>query len=406
MSLSVQNTPFSAIDTGSLIMEFRQELQDILDWWNHRMVDEVNGGFYGQIDGFGRVHSHENKGVILNARLLWTYAAVGNAKGEAIFRQLADRAYDYFCNHFWDDLQGGVFWTVDYQGNPVDTQKQIYAQAFAIYALTEYYQLTKKQKALDQAMEIFWLVEKYSLDRQKNGYLSAFARGWTHMDDIRLSEKDENEAKIMNTHLHILEAYTNFYRIHPFTALKAALQNIIQLFLNHFYIGENGSMHIYFDEDWNPKGEAISFGHNIEASWLLWEAAEVLGEEALLQKVRRICIHMATAVYESAVDEDGALLYEADSRGITDTDKHWWPQAEAVVGFWNAWQMTGEAHFTTASVNCWAFIKKYLVDKENGEWHWRTDRHGEPFLCEDKAGPWKAPYHNARMCLEMLKRLS
>ena len=292
------------------------------------------------------------------------------------------------------------------RGIPMDTQKQIYAQAFAIYALTEYYQLTKNKAALEKATEIFWLIEKYSFDREKNGYLSAFARDWTEMDDIRLSEKDANEAKIMNTHLHVLEAYTNFYRVAPFTALQEALKNTIQLFIDHFYIPENGSMHIYFDENWNPKGEDISFGHNIEASWLLWEAGEVLKDEVILQKLIPICTHMAKAVHATGIDEDGALLYEADPNGLKDTDKHWWPQAEAVVGFWNAWEMTGEAPFTAAAVNCWAFIKKSLIDTEDGEWHWRTDRCGVPVLTEDKAGPWKAPYHNSRMCLEMLKRLS
>ena len=370
------------------------------------MVDEINGGFYGRIDGHGCLHPEEDKGAILNTRLLWTYSAAGNATNKVLSRRMADRAYRYFCDHFWDDLQGGVFWSVDFQGNPMETQKQIYAQAFAIYALSEYYELTKNKEAREKATEIFWLIEKYSFDHEKNGYLSAFARDWKDMDDIRLSEKDANEAKIMNTHLHILEAYTNFYRIFPSTALKEALENIIQLFINHFYIPENGSMHIYFDEDWTPKGEDISFGHNIEASWLLWEAAEVLANEQLLQKTKPICIHMAKAVQTAAIDEDGGLLYEADPQGLKDTDKHWWPQAEAVVGFWNAFEMTGEANFTTSAINCWAFIKDSIIDKERGEWHWRTDRCGVPILSEDKAGPWKAPYHNSRMCLEMLKRLT
>lgn len=405
MNFPIRRNKTTAIDAVNLKNEFEQELQNILHWWSTHMVDEKNGGFYGRIDGRGNLHPEAAKGAILNTRLLWTYAATANATGNIEYRRLADRAYNYFCEHFWDDLEGGVFWSVDFWGNPVETQKQIYAQAFAIYALSEYFDLAQKGKALEQATELFWLIEKYSRDQIQNGYLTAFARDWSPVDDIRLSEKDANEAKIMNTHLHVLEAYTSFYRIYPFTALQEALQNSIHLFLDHFYIPENGSMHIYFDENWVPKGHDISFGHNIEASWLLWEAAEVLGDKNLLARARPVCQHMAQAVQQKAVDEDGAILYEADPNGLKDTDKHWWPQAEGVIGFWNAWQLTGEEKFAEAALNCWGFIKEKLLDKEQGEWHWRTDRCGIPILTEDKAGPWKAPYHNSRMCLEMLKRL-
>ena len=405
MKSSTKNPSPLRIDIDKLKGEFHQELHNILNWWSTHMVDEKNGGFFGRVDGHGKLFPEADKGVILNTRMLWTYSAVALATGDSLYHQLAHRAYTYFCEHFWDDLEGGVFWSVDHLGNPADTQKQIYAQAFAVYALGEYYALTKKREALEQAEEIFWLIEKYSFDRQKNGYLSAFARDWSPMDDIRLSEKDANEAKIMNTHLHILEAYASFYRIKPSTALRNALENVIGLFLDRFYIPENGSMHIYFDENWTPKGHDISFGHNVEASWLLWEAAEALDSAEALERVRPACLHMAEAVLLSAVDSDGAILYEACPMGLKDADKHWWPQAEAVVGFWNAWQLTGEEKFAEAAVNCWSFIKAHLIDREEGEWHWRTDRCGQPILSEDKAGPWKAPYHNSRMCLEMGRRL-
>ncbi len=405
MSTPIQNNISTKPNLAQLKNGFDQELHNILNWWSTHMVDEQNGGFYGRMDGHGNLHAEADKGVILNTRLLWTYSAAAIATNLPRLKQMAHRAYDYIGRYFWDELEGGLFWSLDYQGNPVDTQKQIYAQAFAIYALSEYYSLTKNKEALDKATEIFWLIEKYSLDRKKGGYLSAFARNWSNMDDIRLSEKDANEAKIMNTHLHILEAYTNYYRLSPSIAIQDALRNCIELFFDHFYIPENGSMHIYFDENWMPKGEDISFGHNVEASWLLWEAAEVLGNDDLLKRVRPVCIQMAESVFHSAIDKDGALLYEADPNGIKDTDKHWWPQAEAVVGFWNAYEMTGEEKFAETAINCWHFIKKYLINKEHGEWHWRTDRSGIPILSENIAGSWKAPYHNTRMCLEMMRRL-
>ena len=405
MKPSVKKTPPSKLDIVQLKDEFQQELHHIIDWWSTHMVDEKNGGFFGRIDGYGKLYPEADKGGILNARLLWAYSAVAPVTKDGGHYQLAARAYTYFCEHFWDSLEGGVFWTVDFQGNPVDTQKQIYGQAFAIYALSGYYALTQQREALEMAEEIFWLIEKYSFDRQQNGYLSAFARDWSPMEDIRLSEKDANEAKIMNTHLHILEAYTQLYRVNPFAALRESLSNIIRLIIYRFYIPSFGSLQIYFDENWAPKGQDISFGHNVEASWLLWEAAEALGDEKILEQVRPVSLHMAEAVLRTAVDRDGAILYEAGPGGMKDTDKHWWPQTEAVVGFWNAWELTGEEQYAEAALNCWSFIKGYLLDKEQGEWHWRTGRSGIPILSEDKAGPWKAPYHNSRMCLEMVRRL-
>ena len=385
--------------------EFRAEFKSILDWWSMFMVDEQNGGFFGRIDGQNILHPYAEKGIILNTRILWTYAAAAQVTNHPHHIKLANRAYQYFCNHFWDSLEGGVFWTVDFQGNPIDTQKQIYAQAFAIYALSEYYLMTKNEVAIDQATEIFWLVEKYSRDKQLGGYHSAFARDWSTVENIRLSEKDANEAKIMNTHLHVLEAYTNFCKIKPFTALKDALENCLDLFLEKFYIPENGSMHIYFDEKWKSKSENISFGHNIEASWLLWEAAETLNNDYACNKTLAKVKHMAAAVLETGLDKDGSLFYEAKKEDIIDTDKHWWCQAEAVVGFWNAFELTHDSRFANAAMDCWKFIKSNLLDEIHGEWFWLVNQEGIPSLNEDKAGFWKAPYHNVRMCLEMMKRL-
>jgi len=406
MSFSISQKVPERINLAKLQKEFYSELQNILDWWSKKMVDEENGGFFGRMDGQGKLFPEADKGSILNTRLLWTFSSASIFFKNSNYKRLADRAFEYFSYHFWDGLEGGVLWTVDFQGNPADTQKQIYGQAFSIYALSEYYRLTRNKEALEMAIEIFWLIEKYSLDKERNGYHTAFSREWKNMEDIRLSDKDANEAKIMNTHLHILEAFSNLFKVSPSNALRDSFANIILLILEKFYIPGNGSMHIYCDENWNPKGEDISFGHNVEASWLLWEAAEVLADERILRLVRPVCLHMAKSVLENGLDDDGALFYEADTDGIKDSDKHWWPQAEGVVGFWNAYQVSGQVEFAIASFDCWNFIKKYLIDEKNGEWYWSTDRFGVPNLKEDKAGSWKAPYHNSRMCLEMLRRLN
>jgi mannobiose 2-epimerase len=306
-------------------------------------------------------------------------------------------------HYFWDSLEGGVFWSVDWRGNPSNTQKQIYAQAFAIYAFAEYFLLTNNASVLEKAAELFWLTEKYSHDRVKGGYFSAFARDWSSMDDIRLSEKDANESKIMNTHLHLLEAYTNLYRCTNSASVRSGLEYISDIMISRFYNKNNGHLHIYFDDDWQVKGNLISFGHDIEASWLLYEAAELLGESQII-KTTPVSVHLAEATFSQGLTANG-LNYEIHENGSTDTDKHWWPQTEGVVGFWNAWQLTGRLVFANASASLWGFIKNHILDKNEGEWHWRVNEKGIPALEEDKAGPWKCPYHNGRMCMEMLKRL-
>lgn len=405
MNPAIQTKPApETIDTGQLCTEFRQELENILHWWMKNMVDYEHGGFYGRMDGHGVLHPKAEKGVILNTRLLWTFSAAARQTGNLQFKAMADRAFDYLIYYFWDDLEGGMFWTVDFQGNPLNTQKQIYAQAFAIYAFSEYHLLTQNREALDKAIEIFWLIEKYSLDRERGGYLSAFARDWNDMDDIRLSEKDANEAKIMNTHLHLLEAYTNFYRAQPTTAVKERLYYILDIYLRYFYRPVDGSLYLYFDENWHSISNDTSFGHDIESSWLLWEAAEVLGDENLLERTKVVSIHLAEAVLQHGLDTDGGVFNERHANGHFDTDKHWWPQTEAVVGFWNAWELTGRKVFYETASHSWDFIKNFILDGSNSEWHWRVDQSGSPILEEDKAGPWKAPYHNGRMCMEMLRR--
>ena len=406
MHPAFQNQTSAVPNNRELKDAFWEEMFNLLGWWTTHMVDDENGGFYGRMDGGGQLFPKADKGIILNARLLWTYSAAAIVTGDIPFRQMADRAFHYLNDYFWDSKHEGVYWSVDFKGEPKDTKKQIYAQAFCIYAYSEYYSLTQNEGALEKVKKLFWLIEHHSRDKVKNGYISAFDQDWSNTDDIRLSAKDRNEPKIMNTHLHILEAYMNFYRVLPSAVLGKALGNCIMLFLDHFYDPESSSLHIYFDEAWKPIGQERSYGHNIEASWLLMEAAELLGNTDLLKRVGQVSVQLAESVLGEAIDKDGAIFNEGGPNGITDTDKHWWPQAEAVVGFWNAFQMTGDSEFARASYNCWRFIQEKLIDRERGEWHWRTDVDGNPILSEDKAGPWKAPYHNGRMCMELLRRLS
>jgi mannobiose 2-epimerase len=255
------------------------------------------------------------------------------------------------------------------------------------------------------ALQLVEQIESVGHDDDHAGYFETYERDWTLAGDQRLSDVDLDEKKSMNTHLHLLEAYATLLRFHEDAIVRSRLHELIEIFLDHIIDQENNHFILFFDEQWRRRSDVISFGHDIEGSWLLLEAAQILGEPALLARVREVSVKMAQAVYEQAIDADGGLLYEADPSGIIDSDKHWWPQAEAVVGFLNAYQLSGSQHFITAAERSWDFIEKRIVDRKYGEWFWLVSKAGLPSNEQDKVGPWKCPYHNSRTCFEVMERL-
>lgn len=376
--------------------------ENILGFWSRKMVDPI-GGFYGRMDGLGKLHEDADKGVILNTRILWTYAAAYQVTGNPKHKMMADRAYEYVTSRFIDSKNGGVYWMLDRQGNVTVDKKQTYAQAFAIYALSEYHKINEYKRALDHAKRIYGLVEEHAYDPLHKGYLEALNKEWQPLRDVRLSEKDMNAAKTMNTHLHVLEAYTNLFRVWPDEGLRKQLISLIELMVDKL-VNENGHFELFFDESWTLLSSEVSFGHDIEGSWLLYEATELVGDEDLLARIKPIALAMVKAGMEGQ-DTDGGLMYEAHADGTLDEDKHWWPQAEALVGLVNAWQVTGDELFLLKMKEVWKFIRTYLMDKD-GEWHWKVNKHGDIDYQEDKAGPWKGPYHNGRAMVELMNRLS
>jgi cellobiose epimerase len=393
------------IDTGVLRGEFRNELaSNILPYWIHSMVDNEQGGFYGRRDGYDHLESQADKGVILNTRILWTFSQAADVLDDPSFKKIADRAYQYIVRYFIDPEFRGVYWMVDYKGNPVATKKQIDAQAFTIYAFVEYFRATGRKQSLELAIDLFHLIENYSFDKGENGYLEAFDREWNLPEDIRLSDKETNEKKTMNTHLHILEAYTNLYRAWRDPFLAKQLKNLIVIFREKI-INKTNHFNLSFDEHWNVRSHEISFGHDIQGSWLLFEAAKVLGDKMLVDEIKVICLAMVDETLKVGIDADGSVMNEGDEYGLSDTDKHWWPQAEALVGLVNAWQLSADDKFLEAAIKNWRFIQDKLIDHEKGEWHWRVSRGGIVCREEDKAGPWKCPYHNGRAMLELMRRL-
>lgn len=384
--------------------EAAQELTQILDYWQTRTLDHEQGGFIGRIDNGGRVYADAPKGSVLNARILWTFSAAYNQTGREEYLETAHRAFRYLQDYFIDRQYGGIYWSVDHKGRPLDTKKQIYALSFAVYGLSEYYLSSKSEEAKRLAIELYEAIVKYSHDAQYGGYIEALTRGWKEIEDLRLSEKDANEKKSMNTHLHVLEGFTNLYRIWPDEGLKQRLTELIRLFLEHIIDPNTHHLVLFFDEAWNPKSTMVSYGHDIEAAWLLQEAAEVLGDEALLQQVKERSVKIARAA-ANGLDKDGGLWYEYQpANHHLVKEKHWWPQGEAMVGFFNAWQNTGEDAFLKASLDSWRFIKERIIDKQKGEWFWGV-KEDYSLMEEDKVGLWKCPYHNSRACLEIMRRI-
>lgn len=393
------------------IQKMRQEMEEeltanILPFWMNKMTDEANGGFYGRITGKEVLMPEAEKGAILNARILWTFSSAYRILKKEEYLVAATRAKRYLLDHFYDKEFGGIYWSLDYQGKPLDTKKQIYALGFALYGLSEYHRATGDQEALDYAVRLFESIEKHSFDTVKNGYCEALTREWGEMADMRLSDKDENERKTMNTHLHILEPYTNLYCVWKDERLEKQLRNLINLFTEKILNLRTGHLELFFNDDWVSKYRIISYGHDIEASWLIHEAALVLGDKAVLAKVEPLVEYIAAAADEGLTPE-GSMIYETfPDKGKTDTDRHWWVQAENVVGHVNLYQHFDDEVALQKAFRCWEFIKNNLVDTVNGEWHWSVLAGGTVNTTDDKAGFWKCPYHNGRMCMEVMERFS
>ena len=383
----------------------RSELENnILPFWMNKMEDNEQGGFYGEITGNDELRPEASKGAILNARILWTFSAAYRLLKKPEYLKTATRAKRYLIDRFYDPEYGGIHWELDYKGNPLDTKKQIYAIGFAIYGLSEYARATGDAEALEYAQRLFEVIEQHSFDPVQNGYLEALTRDWQPIEDMRLSDKDENEKKTMNTHLHILEPYTNLYRVWKDERLERQLRNLIDVFITRILDPQTGHLNLFFEEDWTNKYRIYSYGHDIEASWLIHEAALVLGDETVLKRIEPLIVRIAQAADEG-LNPDGSMIYEnfLDKQKI-DRELHWWVQAENVVGHINLYQHFEDESALDIAARCWEFIKAKLIDHEQGEWHWSILPDGTVNRKDDKAGFWKCPYHNGRMCMEVIER--
>lgn len=391
------------IQPGNLAMELAQELNNILEYWTQHTIDREHGGFYGRIGNDNVADTESPKGLVLNARILWTFSAAYNFTGNHACLPVAGRAFEYLINHFFDRENGGFYWSVDSYGRPLETKKQVYGIAFCCYAFAEYYRASRDIKSLLYAKHCFQKIEQFAFDELRTGYVEAFTQDWKPVGDLRLSNKDANEKKTMNTHLHVLEAYSGLYRSWPDQLLKKRISQLLANFADNILNSATGHLQLFFDENWNVKSGLISYGHDIEAAWLLTEAAETIDDKNWIARTKGHALQLAGAAARG-LDSDGGLWYERENDQLV-KQKHSWPQAEAMVGFYNAWQLSGDPAFLSYSIRSWQFIKQSILDKNNGEWFWGLNHDGTVMENEDKVGFWKCPYHSTRACMELMRRL-
>ena len=378
---------------------------NILRFWLDRMVDRERGGFYGRIDGDGNVVAEAEKGAILNARILWAFAAAYRVLGTKEYLDAALRAKDYIVSHFVDKEYGGVYWSLNADGTPLDTKKQSYAIGFTIYGMSELARATGDREALNCALALYESIEQHAFDAKDNGYIEALTRDWQPIADMRLSEKDENGSRTMNTHLHIIEPYTNLYRVAPTHELKDRLVNLLHIFTDKLLNSQTSHLDLFFDDQWQGRRNIQSYGHDIEASWLLHETALVLADEDVLRWMEPYVKSIAAAADEGLL-ADGSMIYEHWDEGDRyDRSLQWWVQCENIIGHVNLWQYFGNEKAMDVAKRCWQYTKDNLVDNDGGEWHWSINADGTVNRTDDKAGFWKCPYHNTRMCLEIMERI-
>ncbi|MCD1258967.1 AGE family epimerase/isomerase [Paenibacillus athensensis] len=392
----------------ALRMEAERELDSLLSFWLTHVQDDAHGGFIGTIRYPLQPVPDAPKALVLHARILWTFSAAYRLKPDARYAAFADRAFAYLEASFRDRLHGGYYWELHADGTPSVPDKRIYGQSFALYGLSEYYRAFGKPGALDAAISLFELLEQRCADVEHGGYLEVFARDWTHTPVTRRlhdSGRPYVVDKSMNAHLHMLEAYTCLYRVWPNDALRRQLTMLVFIVQERIVHPKTSRFVLFFDAAWQPLSAIESYGHDIEGSWLLCEAAEMLGDAELTRDTSRTALRMAQATLAEGVDVDGGVFHEREPGRGLDTDKLWWPQAEAVVGFFNAYQWSGNRVYAEAALRTWRFILTALKDREHGEWYWRVSREGNIYPEDPKTNAWKCPYHNGRACMELIERL-
>jgi cellobiose epimerase len=383
--------------------EVSAELHRILDYWMKYTIDKTDGGFYGSVNNNNQPKPGAEKGIVLHGRILWTFSTAYSREARKEYLEMAQRAYDYIMAHFKDIEHGGVYWSVDAKGNMLDSRKQIYGIAFCLYGMSAYYAASKNEAALSFAKDLFSLIEKYSYDSSKKGYMEAFTREWKDIDNASSIAKNAKQKKTMNTHLHLIEAYASLYKVWPDATLKQRIAGLLEVFDLYFIDHAKYFNRLFFDENWKEQPDVISYGHDIESAWLLLQCAQVINDAHWTDVFKDYAVKIADAVHVG-IGSDGSIWYEYNpATGKINKQRDWWPQAEGMVGYINAYQLTCDEKYLHQSIKTWSFVKEKILDLQNGEWFWGR-KEDNSLVNADKAGFWKCPYHNSRACMEVMDR--
>lgn len=375
----------------------------IIPFWNN-LCDLEQGGFFGYVNEFLDADKKSDKGVILNNRILWFYSAAYELTGDTKLLEYAKHAYLFFAKKCYDMEFGGVFWSVSYDGKPVDTTKHTYNQAFAIYALSKYYEVSKDEGALVYANELFELIE--SKCRNNEGYLESFRYDFEPEENDKLSENGVMAERTMNTLLHVMEAYTELYKVSDNKKVLNCLIDIIRIFEEKVINKNKGCFDVFFDMNYNSIIDLDSYGHDIEASWLLDRCADVIKDQSVTNKIHKMSDMLAKHVYECGVDKIKGAVFNEIEYGKIDKQHIWWVQAEAVTGFYNAWQKDNtNVIYKEIAEDIYSFIISNLIDPRCGEWYESIKEDGTVDISRGMVHAWKCPYHTGRMYIEMINRL-
>jgi len=407
--------PGAAAQLTDLANSAEKELRgNILPFWLANARDPAHGGFHSYVGEDMKVRDDLPRGALLTSRILWTFSAAYRLYHDPAYLEMARWAYRDLVDRFVDKQDGGLFWTVRPDGQPADAHKQIYGQVFGIYGLAEYFRATGDKAALEQAIAIYGLIERNAHDGEHGGYFDALSREWRREDGPKGNLLGD-APKSQNSHIHILEGFTNLLRVWPDDGLRRRERELIELTMAHIVDPRTHHLILFMQDDWTPIGDKVSYGHDIELSWLLVEAAEVLGDPAVLARTKPVALAIARVTNAEGVDQDGGVFNEGGPRGLTNTNKDWWPQAEAAVGFLNAYQLSGDPAYLADSVRSWDFIQAKMVDRVHGDWYESLKRDGSPIVsfswragmtvATAKVSIWKCPYHNGRSCMELVRRV-
>lgn len=370
----------------------------ILPFWMN-LIDKEQGGYYGLVKEDLTLKKDAMKGCILNSRILWTFSTAARILKDERYLPYAKQAFD-FMEKFMDKERGGVIWSVTFDGKPIDTTKHTYCQAFAVYGLAAYYRATGDKKALKRAMDLYRVIEDKC--RDEGGYGEAFQIDFSPESNEKLSENGVMASRTMNTLLHVLEAYAELYRAGGDETVKKAAQDALECFLKVMYNKDLRRLEVFYDADFNSIIDLQSYGHDVEASWLMWDAVEAVIPENEQAEYKAMCLDLLNSVLERAMTDNG--FHNECEKGIVDEKRVWWVQAEAVLGFENAWKLTGDEKYKENLNKVWQFIKAVTIDRrDGGEWYAYTTVEGKP-LGKPMVDEWKCPYHNGRMCLRIAER--